>query len=302
MSEDDLIFDRSDPEPTDLIAAPGDEIRPNLVELGTGIFAFTHPHPRFGNSNVGLIIDQDGLTVVDTGSTPVRGKVLRSEIEELTSTLGLPLKRVIVTSSRVPFTGGSALFWRAGFYGSQATSDELDQPMNHVALRALLPHLAPAFHDGFETRPITHTITEAAWFTDAAKVLVVPGESIENVAVQTPGADALFLGALGSFGVTPLAFVGDPLRWADSLDELASSARTFVPGHGPIGGRQDVADLARYLRACGAAQGDVDALESGPWEAWADREFDAVNIERAHRLANHDDRIPQAMFELLGLG
>ncbi len=302
MHDDGLIFDRSDPEPTNLIAAPGDDRRPILVELGTGVFALVHESPRFGNSNIGLVIDDDGLTVIDTAATPVRGKVARQEIESLTAELGLPIKRVVITSSRVPFTGGSALFWRAAFHGSEPTSDELDQPANLHALRALLPELAVAYHDGFETRPITHTIDETVWLTPATEVRCVAGEGAGNLVVVAPGTSTVFLGALGSFGVTPLAFAGDPAAWASTLHQLADLATTFVPGHGPVGGRGDVETLAAYFDACVAAAGDVDALADGPWEGWTDRRFDAVNVERAARLANGDQSIPTSMFELLGLG
>ncbi len=296
---DDLIFDRSDPEPTNLIAAPGDEVEPLVIELGTGLFAFTHPDPQFGRSNVGLVIDSDGLTAVDTSATPVRGKLIRTRIEELTAELELPLNRVITTSSKVPFTGGSSLFWRAAFYGSEAASDELDQPINHVAIRALLPEQAPAYHDGFETRPITHTVGEGAWLTPSLRIGPVAGESAINIVASAPGGRVVYLGALGSFGVTPLAFIGDPRAWAETLDSVLAIGTTYVPGHGPVGGVGDVQAQADYLRACVSAKGG--ALPPGPWEEWTNRAFDAVNVERAARLQRGDSSIPTSMFELLGL-
>ena len=120
--------------------------------------------------------------------------------------------------------------------------------------------------------------------------------------VATPGVGAAFCGALASFGVTPLAFAGDPLVWADTLDSMAAVGTTIVPGHGPIGGAADLADQAGYLRACAAADGNVDVLRSGPWETWANREFDAINVERAARLARGDQQVPSSMLELLGFG
>ena len=50
-------------------------VEPNLVQLGQGVYAFTHPDPRFGHSNVGLVIDQDGLTLIDTTATPAQAEV-----------------------------------------------------------------------------------------------------------------------------------------------------------------------------------------------------------------------------------
>jgi cyclase len=296
----DLVFDRSDPEPTDLVAAPGDDIEPVLVELGTGVFAFTHPTPRYGLSNVGLVIDSDGLTVIDTTGTGYRGRVIRSAIESLTAELDAPLKRVVLTSSRIPFSGGSAPFWAAAFYGSATASEELDQPLNLAAIRALLPDLAPAFHDRFETRPVTHTVDDEAWLTNSIHVVPLAGEAEQNLVVQTPGVGAIFAGALASFGVTPLAYAGNPAVWADTCERLAAAGGTVVPGHGSLGGAGDLLDLAAYLRACVAADGDPSAIGAGPWDGWTNREFDPVNVERAARLARGDAGVPQTMLELLG--
>lgn len=273
----------------------------HLVELGQGVFAWTHPSPRFGDSNAGVVIDEDGLSIIDTTATPARGAALRASIEELTAELGLPIKRVFVTSSRVPFTGGSGAFWQAGFYGTEVASEQLDVPPNLDAFRRLLPHLASSYHDEFATRPITHTVNEATPLTGAATGIPLIGESPANLAVVVESAGVVFGGALMSFGVTPLAFDGDPVAWAASLESLLAVADTIVPGHGPVGGAVDVAELVGYLSACDAARGDVKRLPAGPWDEWTDRRFDPVNVERAHRLRNGDTSVPASMFELLGL-
>ena len=273
----------------------------HLVELGQGVFAWTHPSPRFGDSNVGVVIDADGLSIIDTTATPARGAAIRAAIEELTAELELPIKRVFVTSSRVPFTGGSGAFWQAGFYGTEAASEQLDAPPNPDAFRRLLPHLASSYHDEFATRPITHTIAEPAPLSAAAQGVPLPGESPANLAVFVESAGVVFAGGLASFGVTPLAFDGDPVAWAASLEELMTVADTIVPGHGPVGGAADMVDLIGYLTACDAARGNADRLPPGPWDAWPDRRFDPVNVERAHRLRSGDHSVPTSMLDLLGL-
>ena len=273
----------------------------NLFELGQGVFAWTHPDPLFGNSNVGLVIDEDGLTVIDTTATPAQADAVRREIESLTAELELPLKRVVLTSSRVAFSGGSGVFWQAGFYGTQSASDQLDTPANPEVFRRLLPHLAPAFDDEFSTRPITHTVEEPAWLTGAAQAIPLAGEAPENLVVRVEAADVVFAGAMASFGVTPLAFDGNPLAWAESLDQLIGLGSTVVPGHGAPGGEGDIADLIGYLLACVEADGEPNRIPAGPWDRWTDRRFDATNVERAAMLDGGDNGVPKAMFELLGM-
>jgi glyoxylase-like metal-dependent hydrolase (beta-lactamase superfamily II) len=274
----------------------------NLVELGQGVFAWVHPDPSFGDTNVGLVIDGDGLTVIDTTATPTEAAAVRHEIETLTAELELPLKRVVLSSSRVAFAGGSTAFWQAAFYGTEAISDQLDTPANPDALRRLLPNRARAYDEGFATRPVTHTVDEPAWLTGAAFGVPLPGEGPDNLAVVVEGAGLVFAGALASFGVTPLAFDGDPMAWIQSLDQLATMGTTIIPGHGPPGGSADAEDLIDYLRACIDADGDPDRLKPGPWDGWTDRRFDAINVERAALLAVGDTSVPRSMLALLGLG
>lgn len=272
----------------------------HLLELGQGVFALTHPSPAFGSGNVGLVIDADGLTVIDTTATPDQGRAARTAIQTLTAGLELPMKRVILSSSRIAFCGGSQPFWQAAFYGTEITSDQLDMDPNPDAFRRLLPASADAYPDDFTTRPVTHTVQEPAWLTGAAYGVPLPGESAANLAVHVEGANVVFAGALASFGVTPLAFDGDPVAWITSLETLVALADTVVPGHGPVGGKADVNDLIGYLTACIDAEGDPARLGAGPWDGWTDRRFDAVNVQRAAMLAVGDPSIPPAMFDLLG--
>jgi glyoxylase-like metal-dependent hydrolase (beta-lactamase superfamily II) len=116
-----------------------------------------------------------------------------------------------------------------------------------------------------------------------------------------PGAQVMFAGAMCSFGAAPLCWQGDPARWADELDRLVELAPIVVPGHGPIGGEEEVRALQAYLRACVAARGDIGRLGAGPWDGWRDREHDAINVERAARLAEGDDSVPESMLRLAGL-
>ncbi|MFV0258912.1 MAG: hypothetical protein ACK5PP_10750 [Acidimicrobiales bacterium] len=272
----------------------------NLVELAQGVFAWIDPVPGYGHTNVGLVIDQDGLTVMDTTATPAAGAAVRGAILDLTGELGLPIKRVTVSSSRVAFSGGTSSFWPAAYYGTETTSDELDLAADPTPFRLLLPDLADAYDDEFSTREITHVVDEPAWLSAAARAVPLPGEAGENLVVGVPTAGVVYAGALASFGVTPLCHAGDPRAWLGSIRALAELGSTVIPGHGPPGGEPDLAELAGYLAACCDAAGDPLAIPPGPWDAWTDRRFDLVNVERADRLARGDARTPTAMFRLLG--
>lgn len=141
-----------------------------LVELAPGVLVWLqHPHTH-GRPNAGVIVDDDGITVVDTLMTLPQAEPLVAALEPF----GVPVKRAVYTSSHVECTGGSPLFWMAARYGRSLTSAMLDQPPNLGAFA----RLHPAFADDFAlleerpTRPVSHTVDVNAFLTTSH--LVVP--------------------------------------------------------------------------------------------------------------------------------
>ena len=116
-----------------------------------------------------------------------------------------------------------------------------------------------------------------------------------------PSAGVLFAGAMATFGATPNAYDGDPEAWADALGELGEQAPVIVPGVGPVGDAASMLVMQAYLYAVVDADGDPRRIPDGPWDDWPDRELDAVNVERAARLAAGDTGVPEAMLRRLGL-
>ena len=86
-----------------------------------------------------------------------------------------------------------------------------------------------------------------------------------------------------------------------ALDRVIELGAIIVPGQGPVGSAADVELLQHYLRACVDARGDARRIGAGPWDRWACREFDAVNVERAAMLADGDRSVPPSMRPLLGI-
>jgi cyclase len=152
------------------------------------------------------------------------------------------------------------------------------------------------------TRPATHLIDGAASLTPRVEVLPASGHTEGDVIALVADADVCFAGDLCFFGVTPLAFQGDPAKWADMLEAVVDLADTIVPGHGPIGGEREARELEAYLRACVAANGDPKAIPPGPWDSWIERDRDAINVERAALLAEGQDVMPPSMLKAIGFG
>ena len=271
----------------------------SLIELAPGVFAYVQEPSGHGCTNAGVVLDEDGLTVIDTLLAPAHAAGLHAALEPL----GLPVRRAVYTSSHVEFVGGSSVFWMAARYGRSQTSAMLDQPPNLAALQRLHPRFAAdlAALEEAPTRPVSHTVDTAAWLSARACALPSGGQQLENLVVLVPEAEVLFAGAMCCFGVTPNAFDGDPEAWADALGDLGELAPTIVPGIGPVGSPADVLALQAYLYAVVDAASGGDAIPAGPWDAWPDRHLDEVNIERAALLAQGDHRPPPSLLRMLGL-
>jgi glyoxylase-like metal-dependent hydrolase (beta-lactamase superfamily II) len=269
----------------------------SLTQLAPGVYAWLAAPTGHGRANAGAVIDADGLTLIDTLMVPSQVEPFALAVEAFE----LPLRRVVLTSPHIPYVGGSSRFWQAAFYGSEHTSGQLDLPPNVAGYRLLNPDFAAEFPDDLTTRPITHTVTEAAMLTAAAQVVPAAGETAANLFVVVPGAGVCFGGALCSFGVVPLGFEADFEAWVASLDAIAAAAPLVVPGQGPLGGQEEVRALQAYLEACLGAGGDVARLADGPWRDWSHPEFHEVNVERAALVRAGDDRVPDAMLRLVGL-
>jgi cyclase len=268
-----------------------------LAPLAPGVYAWLAEQPGHGRANAGAVIDEDGITLIDSLAVPSQWEPFATEVEAF----GFPVRRLVLTSSNAEFAGGTARFRFAAVYARQQASAYLDQPADARVLQRLYPDVASEFDDEYATRPVSHVVDAAVQLTPALAAYPMRGQQEENLVVLVPGAQVLFAGAMCAFGVAPLAHQGDPATWADQLDELMALAPVIVPGHGPIGGEEEVRELQAYLRACVAADGDASRIPPGPWDAWTGREHDVVNVERAAMLARGDDGVPPSLLRHLGL-
>src|SRR3954469_13001030 len=145
----------------------------SLTELADGVYAWLLPGGETGVANAGVVVDDDGITVIDT-------LMVRSQWEPFAAAvtaLGRPVRRTILTHAHIDHVGGTKAFPASAIYGTTVTSDALDQPMPIAGYKQFITAFAEEFDDLAElgTRPVTHLVDGAAQLTPRVELLPASG-------------------------------------------------------------------------------------------------------------------------------
>jgi len=75
------------------------------------------------------------------------------------------------------------------------------------------------------------------------------GHTVSDCTLILPDDRVAFIGDIGFFQSQPFMPYGFPSKWLTLLDKLIGrDIETFVPGHGPLGSKDDLALQAKYIR------------------------------------------------------
>ncbi len=130
------------------------------------------------------------------------------------------------------------------------------------------------------------------------------GHTASDAYLALPADKVIVLGDLGFFQCQPFMPYGDPPTWIALLDKLAATdVETFVPGHGPLGTKTDLALQREYLALLPEQVGQVvaaggtedDALDIGmpaqfePWLTGGMARFEA-NVRSVYQRLTAEER------------
>ncbi len=118
----------------------------------------------------------------------------------------------------------------------------------------------PRFRLTLPDRMVEHQLTVAGAGRSAAVLSYGGGHTESDTFVHLPDDHVVIAGDLLFVGRHPWVASGAPGAWAGILERMAAlGAAVIVPGHGPVGGPGDLAELAAYLRALAALVEEVVA-------------------------------------------
>ena len=273
-----LAAQGNETEATKLLKARSAEFREQVVEVAQGVYVAV----GYTVSNVGMVVGDDGVIIIDTGLDPVIAKRILEQFRKITDK---PIKAVIFTHGHGDHTGGAKVFatsegvdvWARPNYGSEdrplkaagLTIQQTrgarqggfrlpaDMRINNGIAPAQRPQGREAFGPG-QVQP-TQTFAEERKSLEIAGVklelVATPGETDDQLAVWLPATKVLFCGDNFYKSFPNLyAIRGTPYRdvrtWYMSLDKLLQQgAEHLVAGHTrPISGAMEVKQVLTDYR------------------------------------------------------
>lgn len=272
-----------------------------MFEVADGVFAYVQPNGLHGNagwSNAGLIVGEDYCAVVDTLGT---NSMQAGFVEAIRKVTSKPVSRVLLTHHHTDHVLGVQRFLPACVIAHRACRHNLAAAAPGMVERwaAKRPHFAAdlqgirvALPDlTFEDRVTLHVGSHEVVFFHPG-IAHTDGDAVAFL----PHSRVVFAGDLFFNRVCPAAFAGSLQGWIAAVDQLLLlDADTFVPGHGPVSGKADLARMLEYLRLiqrhsqegylAGASAHDVArAMPLGELREWADTEERLLeDVERAYR-------------------
>lgn len=270
------------------------------VELAPGVFAYVQAEGGFCVANAGIIArPASAATVIDALFLP---EMTRALLDEVSRVAGGDIDRLINTHHHVDHTLGNSLFPRDAEVLAHARAKA---EMQRVGLSVLpiIERMAPRFAgqlDGIEERLPDATFDGEALEIEAGgrRVRLLhfgTGHTRGDIIVHFPDERILFLGDVGFFFVTPMAFEGHVGNWIRVCDRIIREvdADVVIPGHGPVGSKDDLRLFRGYLRLvydgarrafdAGASEQEATEIDLAEYAEWGEPERLSINVNRCYQ-------------------
>lgn len=265
------------------------------IEHADGVYSKRY---RSLDLNIGAVVCEDGLLVIDTRAHHAQARELKSDLRRISR---LPVRWVVNTHHHWDHAFGNGEFASAAIWGHVRCAEVLrargDAMREQVKEQA--PEHAAAFDEVAITPPV-HTLADEATVTFGGRRLHLthPGRAHtdNDLLVRVVDSGVVFAGDLIEEGAPPSFGDAFPLEWPGSLDAtLGHMGGPVVPGHGAIvdaafaeGQRDELAELAALARERHAEgmTSDEAAAAGGPYG----QDHRAIAFERAWRQLEEETR------------
>jgi cyclase len=223
-----------------------------VQEVAPGAYAFIQGggpgKDNMGVSNCGFVVGPEGVLVIDTTWAPLHAMALRAAIRKVTDK---PFRHVVITHRHADHFNGTQYF-----PGAEVISHPLvrEQILREEKGPPLWPRI-PGKAEGTEPRKIiVPSLTFEGKLTlqygsmPIEFLQFVPAHTYGDTVVYLPQHGVMWLGDIGFFHVAPWLHESNPSQWIETCKQIeAMPVKTLIPGHGPIGGKAELADMRGWM-------------------------------------------------------
>ncbi len=229
-----------------------------LKQLAPNVYAYTQAGgpglPSQGFSNPAMIAGPDSLLAIDSTQGPIPAKAFIAASKQATG--GKEFSRLVNTHHHGDHVNGNQFFTHAEILSHPYCREEC------ITAAATTPKMwtpTPGIADIAEERKLVPpSVTfkdDLTYFIGGTEVqfkFVGPAHTWGDMVAYLPQYKILFAGDLGFFWVAPFANNSYISKWIEACDKVMGwDVDVIVPGHGPIGGKKDLAEMANYFRVLG---------------------------------------------------
>jgi len=206
-----------------------------------------------GVSNPGMIAGSDYLLAIDAAQGPIPANAFIAASKQAT---GKDFGRLVNTHHHGDHVNGNQFFTHAEILSHPYCRDEC------VKAAATTPKMwdkVPGVAEGTEARKLVPpSVTfkdDLTYFIGGTEVqfkFAGPAHTWGDMMAYLPQYKILFAGDVAFFWVAPYANNSFITKWIEMCDKIAGwDVDVIVPGHGPIGGKKELAEMANYFRVLG---------------------------------------------------
>lgn len=265
-----------------------------LVELASDIYAFIQSEGTWFVSNAGLVDGEERAIVIDSLASGEMVKDFQNRARKITEN---PIKMLINTHFHGDHTYTNHLFPKATTITDEKTRKQTAEA-SEEEIELYSQVWSEIDFSEAKINPQDLTFQESATiFLDGREIRLVsvgPAHTKSDVFVYFPEEEIVFCGDLLFYLCTPFALFGHISSYIQAIDELASlNAETYVPGHGPVCGKEGLYEAREYLEmvrdeAYEKFQDGMDYFEAAKdinlkrFEDWGNPERIVGNVARAY--------------------
>jgi len=252
--------------------AQDDAIRIQSTEVVPGLYMLEGADGQFAGGNMGLLIGDDGVVLIDDGLEPVAPALLAA-IADLT---GEPVDYLINTHVHADHVGSNAAIHEVGatIVAHDNIRDRMANDKENPAAPAALPEITFSESVTLHLNGMRlHVLHVANAHTDGDGIILFPDVNVIHT------GDVMFNGLFPFIDMDSGGSVEGYIAAQDRVIALADDDTILIPGHGPLAKKADLQRTREMIADCYArVRKLVDAGKS------------AEEIVAANPLADyHDD-------------